>query len=70
MAIMECFDRNRVDLGGGVSLEHRCSGHKFNRDETTRGELGERVSSHLSLSEWYPEQHAYDTLEVLVERED
>ena len=65
MAILECYARERVDLGGGISYQHHCSSHKFNRDETSLIELGQRAMSHLLLSEWDPEQHAFDELEAL-----
>ena len=65
MANFGCYSRERIDLGGGISYQHRCTSHKFNRDETTLIELGQRAMSHLLLSAWYPEQHALDELETL-----
>ena len=70
MAAMECYARERIDLGGGVSFDHRCTDHKFNRDEPLLIELGQRAASHLLLSEWYPEQHAFDLIEELAYNED
>ena len=65
-----CYARESINLGGGVRYQHRCTSHRFNRDELTRIEVGERVASHLSLSEWYPEQHALDYLEELLPRDE
>ena len=60
-----CYQRTKVDLGGGLSYQHRCSEAFLGRVELIRIELGERAASHLVLSDRWPEDQARDALEEL-----